>query len=183
MSQEKDFRTLHFFLDGLMPRAYYGRIVRHIQEERRMKDKEQDEAKRAFFEQVRGQLDALVKERDQVETDIETLEERRGDLTGQIKGLLEYLREAGAPPMFFGIIAKTEDESFTRLSKTRAARKLLYPEKALSTEELHAEMVKRGYRFRGKRPVSNLSAALNNSAHFQRRDDGKWILTDRDKEW
>jgi len=136
-----------------------------------------------FFEEVRLQLDALVRRLHVVEREIEVREDERGELLRQIRHLVRYAREAGAPVMVFGAVAVVDDESFTRLSKTRAARKILYPDKAYTTRDLYGRMREKGYHFRGRRPISNLAAALQNSKYFERKPDGRWCLRNAEEEW
>ena len=96
---------------------------------------------------------------------------------------MDYLKKSGAANTFITLHAKTIDPSFTNLSKTKAARRVLYPDRRAVTDEIYGLMGRRGYRFHGKRPIRDLASALRNSPHFKQDEDGRWYLVDPEKTW
>ncbi|RPH47038.1 MAG: hypothetical protein EHM91_06600 [Planctomycetota bacterium] len=97
--------------------------------------------------------------------------------------VLELLRSAEKLEATLRELETEREKPFYRLSKTHAARVVLYPDNELTTAEIYDAMRRRGYRFYGKRPASNLSAALTTSRFFRRTEDGKWALRDPEEEW
>ena len=132
---------------------------------------------------IRKELKRLLERSEELEEQIEKLETERGDVIGQIRHLHEYLKKAGVSATFIALGARAIDPSFTNLSKTKAVRRLLYRNRRMTVDELYTAMMKRGYRFRGRRPTRDLTSALRTSPHFGQDEDKRWYLVDPDKEW
>ena len=133
--------------------------------------------------EISKKLGELLDRSEELGRKIDQLEEERGGVISQIQSLIKYLRDSGAPPPLIPTRVQGIDPVFVNLSKTKAVKKLLYPDRRFKTDELHSLMMSKGYRFRSKRPVRDLASALRNSPHFERDEDRRWSLVDPHEEW
>jgi len=152
-----------------------------------MKKPDQKPNRDPFEQEVLKKLEDLNIELQDVRRQIDELEKRRLHLRQLAETLIGYVNATEGHAQAKRNVAKLAKEAgtepITRLSRTKAARQVLYPARRFTTDELFRVMRSKGYQFKSRRPKSDLSAALDTSPHFAKDEQGKWYLVDPNREW